>query len=371
MAFVFNTGKEGVILIKMNEIAVVIPAYNPEMTLINYINDLIDKGFDKIIVVNDGSSEECRPVFKQVEASLRCTLIEHPINKGKGRALKTAFERFLNDERFAGCKGVVTADADGQHSPRDTCAVAEALCENEDNFVLGVRDFDSEGVPFKSKKGNKITRGVMKLLFSKNVTDTQTGLRGLNREFIRECLTLKGERFEYEINMLILGMRTQNLVEIPIETIYFNQNRATSFKAVADSVKIYMCIFSSFFKFCFSSLSSSAVDIALFNVFTFLFSQSMSAVKAVFAATVAARIFSSFFNYIVNRNVVFKVNTSKNAVVKYYALVILIMLLSAILVTLLFSLTKWNKSLIKIAVDTVLFMLSYKVQQAWVFNTAD
>ena len=237
--------------------------------LIEYINKLISEGFDKLIIVNDGSAAECEPVFDQVKSIPQCTLLVHPENRGKGRALKTAFRYFLENTEYESYYGVVTADADGQHSPKDTRAVADAIAAGgrKNNFVLGCRDFDSENVPFKSKKGNKITRAVMHLLFSKRITDTQTGLRGLNRKFIRECLKLGGERFEYEINMLIVGMRTQNIVEVPIETIYFNQNRASSFKAVKDSVRIYSVILASFFKFLFSSLSSAIIDILLFNVF--------------------------------------------------------------------------------------------------------
>lgn len=352
----------------MNKIVAVIPAYNPEFLLIDYINQLLEQGFDKLIIVNDGSKPECLPVFEQVKNIKECTLLVHPENKGKGRALKTAFRYFLENKEFDTYQGVVTADADGQHSPKDTRAVADAITMNKNNFVLGCRDFDSDNVPFKSKKGNKITRNVMHLLFSKRITDTQTGLRGLNRKFIADCLQLGGDRFEYEINMLIVGMRTQNIVEIPIETIYFNQNRASSFKAVKDSVKIYSVIFSSFFKFLFSSLSSACVDILLFNLFVAVVFKNADVSKAIFISTILARVISSVYNYVINRKVVFKSNSGVVSVVKYYILAAVIMLLSAVLVTGVFRLTNFNKSIIKIITDSLLFILSYKVQQIWVFK---
>lgn len=352
----------------MNNTVVVIPALNPEPLLINYINELIDKGFNKIIIVNDGSSVECQPVFDQIAAINQCILLVHPKNRGKGRALKTAFQYFLSADELSDYDGVVTADADGQHSPHDTLMVAQAIGTKGKNFVLGCRDFDSDNVPFKSKKGNKITRNVMHVLFSKRITDTQTGLRGLNRAFVKDCLDIKGDRFEYEINMLILGMRTQNIVEIPIETIYFNQNRASSFKAVKDSLRIYGCIFSSFLKFCLASISSSVIDILLFNLITFFLSSRMETVGAIFYATIIARIFSSIYNYTVNRKVVFEKKTGRFSIVKYYALVVIIMMLSTILVSAVYAITSFDKSLIKIAVDTVLFLLSYKAQQQWVFK---
>lgn len=350
-------------------VAVVIPAFNPEGILVDYIAQLKALGFKKFIIVDDGSSPDSRPVFNRIEADNDCFLLRHEANRGKGRALKTAFSFFLNSDEFASFKGLVTRDADGQHHRDDVKKVAQTLLSNPGSFVLGARDFDSDNVPFKSKKGNKITRGVMQALFSKRITDTQTGLRGLDRDFTEKCLGLKGDRFEYEMRMLILGMRTCNIKEVTIQTIYFNQNRATSFRAVADSVKIYRVILSNFLLFTLSSLSSSLIDVGLFTLLLIPLDKMLPEYKAIVIATVVARVVSSAYNYLVNRNLIFK-NKDKSfkSVVRYYALVVLIMALSAGSVRLVYYITKFNKSLIKIAVDTLLFLLSYKAQQMWVFK---
>ena len=146
------------------------------------------------------------------------------MNQGKGRALKTAFSCLLNEYKPEEISGVVTVDADGQHSPEDPKRVAEALLE-EEALILGTRNF-SKDTPFKSRYGNHITTAVFALLYGKKIRYTQTGLRGIPYGFLAECLRLEGERFEYEIKMLIdtvcvpdalfmgVGQRTVSVVKL-------------------------------------------------------------------------------------------------------------------------------------------------------------
>ena len=127
--------------------------------------------------------------------------MHHAVNLGKGRALKTAFDFVLG--KFQDSVGCITADSDGQHTPECIMACAEALLTHPDSLIMGCRCFDKENVPARSEFGNKCTRMVMKFLAGVSVSDTQTGLRGIPLSFMRELLTLKGERFEFETNMLM------------------------------------------------------------------------------------------------------------------------------------------------------------------------
>lgn len=353
----------------MTNCAVIIPALNPDRTLVNYINRLKEAGLDKIIVVNDGSGPESAPVFETVKETPGCFLLEHEVNKGKGQALRTAFEFFLAEPEFEGFTGVVTADADGQHLPRDTLKVAMELEKHPDCLILGCRDFDSENVPFKSKKGNKITSAVMKILFSRDVSDTQTGLRGLGRRFCRRCLDIKGDRFEFEMNMLIEAVLEHSVVQVPIQTVYFHQNRATSFKAVKDSAKIYSVIFAQFFKFCFASISSSVLDIALFSVISERLSAGLPQAKAIFWAGIGARLISAVYNYLINRKIVFRSGRNVTySIAKYAALAACIMFVSAFSVRWLYTVLGIHETVIKICVDVILFIFSFKIQQLCVFE---
>ena len=157
----------------------------------------------------------------------------------------------------------MTVDGDNQHKANDILNCCEKMIECKDKVILGVRNFKGDNVPFKSRFGNNMTSFVFKFICGLNISDTQTGLRAIPYQYLQLFDEVKGERFEYETNML-LEFRQSNIgfVEVPIETVYIEENASTHFNPVKDSLKIYGVIF----KFLFSSLASSIIDLAMFSV---------------------------------------------------------------------------------------------------------
>lgn len=93
---------------------VVIPAYEPDEKLLRLVDELKQQTDYKIIIVDDGSKNaESKNVFSKLEADSAVTLLHHKVNRGKGRAMKTAFE-YIKDAGFSD-DGIITVDADGQH----------------------------------------------------------------------------------------------------------------------------------------------------------------------------------------------------------------------------------------------------------------
>ena len=107
---------------ELTNISVVLPSLDPDEKLGNTISGLLEQGFTDIILVNDGSKPENLHYFEEAARDSRIQLLHHEINKGKGAALKTAFNWFLQN-RPEGTV-VVTVDGDGQHHPEDTKACA-------------------------------------------------------------------------------------------------------------------------------------------------------------------------------------------------------------------------------------------------------
>ena len=135
----------------LKDVIVFIPSLNPDDKLLSTVRSLREEGFTRILVLDDGSREETAPVFARVKSECGCELLRHPINLGKGRALKTAFMYILNT--YPACAGVVTVDADGQHKAKDVAACARALLDHPDSLILGCRDFNESGVPARSRFG--------------------------------------------------------------------------------------------------------------------------------------------------------------------------------------------------------------------------
>lgn len=344
------------------ETAILIPSLSPTNVLLTLVNDLIKVGFKDIIIVNDGSSIECDKIFNNLNAIKECHVLTHAINLGKGRALKTGFNYFLN--HFPNYKGVITVDGDGQHTAIDAFRLAEQLEAFPNHLILGVRDFNSDDVPLKSKLGNKITRFVLKILVNINVQDTQTGLRGISTQFIKQLLKVAGECYEYETNMLLESKKEEiPIKEVIIETVYIDNNTASHFNPFIDSIKIYGLIL----KFTSVSFASFILDISVFFLLiNFLFKENYF--YGLFIATFAARIVSSIFNYKCNKSFVFKCSgKGSHTVIKYYSLCVIQVVLSWVFLEIAFYLTKGNVTMLKVFIDFLLYMISFQVQRDYVF----
>lgn len=229
----------------MRQCAVIIPSLDPTEDLVSYVQQLVSRGIARIIVINDGSKEECTPIFNELSTIDQVDVLIHPHNMGKGRALKTAFTHYLRqDDQLI---GVITADSDGQHSVDDVCKLADELVTRNQELILGVRNFKEANVPSRSLFGNRVTCFAFRLLFNRELQDTQTGLRAIPNSLLRNMVTLKGDKYEYEINMLIYAVKHHIYIhEMSIQTLYYNNNEGSHYKALRDSAKIFSRLISGF-----------------------------------------------------------------------------------------------------------------------------
>ena len=338
---------------KQSGIIVLIPAYKPDARMVELVRELRDNHLD-VMLVDDGGQEAFAPLFAQCR-ELGAEVAVHTVNLGKGRALKTGINAALL--RWPDLRAIVTADADGQHTPKDIMRLIDAVDEHPDTLVLGSRRFTGD-VPFKSRWGNRITRAVYGLASGVRVYDTQTGLRALPRCALLEMMRIDGERYEYEMNVL-LKLRDMKLgvFEVPIETIYIDDNAGSHFNPVRDAFRIYMVIF----KYLFSSITSFAVDYALYWLCLFF---GLSG----FVSYALARLVSSQVNYHLNKHTVFSGRGGRHSMAKYYALAVVQGAIGAGLVQLLPTVLPVSAAVIKIPVDIVLFALSYIIQRDYVFG---
>lgn len=354
----------------MNEIIpIIIPAYEPDERLITLIHSLVDDD-TVIIIVDDGSGLGFDGIFEKCKEILgnKGVILTHETNKGKGRALKTAFSYVV--EAYPGALGVVTADSDGQHNKLAIASVKEALRCHPGSLVLGTRSFEGEGIPWKSVFGNKLTIKILSYVSGIKVSDTQTGLRGIPTEFLERLINVKGERFEFEMQMLIESLGRYPVIEVPIETIYDSQkNHQTHFDPLADSIKIYRIFANMFLKYVFSSLSSCVLDVLLFAVFCH-FLEAFASAFYISISTVLSRVISAAYNYIINYKLVFRAEGNMAVSVwKYFLLAAAQMSLSALGVTAgVYVLPMLTEVVWKIVVDMLLFFISYHVQQKYIFH---
>ena len=340
--------------------ALIIPAYKPGREMLELLERFRNNADFQPVVVDDGSGEAFREIFDAVPDFAR--LLRHEVNRGKGAALKTAIAYVLSD--LPECALALTADADGQHRYEDILMVNESAKAHPGALVLGGRKFDGD-VPFRSRFGNGVTRHVFSIASGCKVYDTQTGLRVFDRNAMQRFLQVPGDRYEYEINMLLDAAQAGiPIVEETIATVYLNDNESSHFNPLKDSLKIYMCIL----KFCFSSLLAFAIDYVLVLLLSLL-TAGLGAKLSLAVSVVGARLVSSCVNFLVNRGVVFKGNeTLGRSAAKYAALAVCILLANLALMYLTNIVFSWPLALAKIVVEVLLFTVSFVVQGKFVYR---
>lgn len=353
------------------ETAIIIPALDPDERMVSLVQKLRTAGFTNIILVDDGSAIKNRIYFKKCKEQSQCTIIRHVVNFGKGIALKSAFNHIL--ESRPDIRSAVTVDCDGQHVLEDIVTCARLTAENPDKLILGCRQFDNADIPWRSRFGNRATRWIIRLLCGIRVSDTQTGLRGLPMPLISEFFAnTKGERFEYEMNMLIEANDNRiPVLEFPIQTIYLEGNESSHFNPFLDSIRIYKV----FLKFMLSSLSSFLIDIALFWLLGYLLRPIVSERVVLLGVslltalrTILSRLASSLYNFFMNKNQVFKSDSHSPAIIaKYYLLCTIQLILSTLGVNYLLGFIPFA-TVRKCIIDTLLFLISFQIQREWVFE---
>ena len=254
------------------------------------------------------------------------------------------------------------------HTVHDIVSCSEQMAETG-KVILGSRDFSGEEVPPKSKFGNRITSFVFRLFFGMKITDTQTGLRAFPRQYVMTALEASGDRYEYETNVLVLlKKRSVPYEELKIETVYHDNNKGSHFRPVRDSIRIY----STLLKYVGNSLASSLIDNLIFLILLHFLAPDGKKLF-VFICCIISRTVAATVNFVINKKTVFGGEHNKYTVLRYAAVAVPMMLLSATFTTWVSKILEARlpiaNTLIKVVIDTTLFFITFRVQNQWVFNS--
>ena len=343
---------------------IIIPTIDPSESICQLVGELRELGFSRFIIVDDGSSEACDPLFAKLQQSGACVL-HHASNLGKGAAIKTALAAV--GSMFPEATHAVTVDGDGQHLPADVKRVCLAAEEQCGHIVIGTRDLKSKGVPLRSRFGNAFSSAYFKLDTGLSCPDTQTGLRAIPASLFPFALSIEGSRYEYEMNFLTAAVKKGIPLDmVPIEVVYEDGNAGSHFSAVRDSARIYRQLL----RFVSSSLTCSFVDLALFAFITALLNFEVAAIVTL--ATVTARMASGVLNFTLNRTWSFSETGSNDGDVHTqairYAILFFAQMMASMLLVALFSWLPIPLVGVKVVVDGTLFIASYFIQRNWVFK---
>lgn len=211
---------------------VIIPTYNNEKTIVKIINDTL-KYTDKIIVVNDGTTDSTSELLKQYQTTI--TIIHQSKNYGKGIALRTAFKKALE----MGYRYAITIDSDGQHFPADFVLFLDKIEQEPDSLIIGARNMNSENVPGGSSFGNKFSNFWFWIETGIKIPDTQSGFRLYPISRMKK-INYFTSRFEFEIEVIVkAAWKGIPVIPLPIQVYYAKgDERVTHFRPGKDFMRI-------------------------------------------------------------------------------------------------------------------------------------
>ncbi|MCX6782086.1 MAG: glycosyltransferase family 2 protein [Candidatus Magasanikbacteria bacterium] len=195
-------------------IVVVVPAYNEEKKIGRVVRGLFEHGYEKVVVVDDGSSDETGKLAAEAGALVVC----HALNRGQGAALRTGNQFALR----IGAEIIVHFDADGQFNPSDIAGAVRLMREKSLDAVLGSRFLDERSrIPWLKKYLIlPFARIVNRLITGIWLTDAHNGFRVLSRA-AAEKLVIHQDGMAHNSEIVSkIGKNKMKFQEIPVEVVY-------------------------------------------------------------------------------------------------------------------------------------------------------
>ncbi|PKP42126.1 MAG: DUF2062 domain-containing protein [Bacteroidetes bacterium HGW-Bacteroidetes-10] len=211
--------------------AVVIPTYNNSCTLARVVNE-VKSCCSKVIVVNDGSSDTTGEILASIDG---IEVITHSVNKGKGPAIKSGFERAA----AMGYSHVITIDSDGQHFPSEIPSIMKASESEPETLWIGSRRLGCENMPGKNTFANKFSNFWFRVETGIKLDDTQSGFRCYPLSRLKG-ITLFSGRYEWELEIIVrASWRGIAVKNIPVNVYYPPAGeRISHFKPLRDFARI-------------------------------------------------------------------------------------------------------------------------------------
>jgi glycosyltransferase involved in cell wall biosynthesis len=338
-----------------SKVILLIPSYQPTVLFCELLEEFRQMDPTPVVVVDDGSGSAYSELFQRAARVRDIVVLKNAVNLGKGAALKHGMNHVLVN--YPDCTGVVTADADGQHLADDILKVATELQSRSTEVIFGSRDFKRD-VPFRSKIGNLVSRYVYRFLVGLKLSDTQTGLRGIPRRLMELSLGIRSNRYEFETEQIIVAKTASfKFKEVPIQTVYINDNSGSHFNPVLDSFRIYFVLL----RYTLSSIATALTDFVVFYILT-------ANGMALLSANMSARAVALWLQFLLLKAYVFKSKAGISIFAAYVAYVFFSGYLSAAMQAQFAGHFVDSPLLAKVVVESVIWIFNFMFLRDIIFR---
>ena len=220
-----------------SDVYITIPMYNDEKMITKVIKNLNSKGYNNVVVVDDGSKDNGYSVVKK---NTKAIVTKHVVNRGQGAALQTGMEIAID----RGAKYIVHFDSDGQHDVKDLDHMLNTLIDGKYDIVLGSRFLQENKIPLKKRivlRGGILFTYILSGIW---LTDVHNGLRAMTAETAKR-LNIQHDRMEHASEILD-KVKSLNLKykEVPV-TIHYTDYSQAKGQSIFNSINIAFKLISS------------------------------------------------------------------------------------------------------------------------------
>ena len=228
--FLFNPFNH--VQLDKSEIFIIIPVYNEQVIVKQVVDSLLDNGYQNIIIIDDGSTEDIFSLLQQKPL----IYIRHFINLGQGAALQTGFDfvKKLNP------KVVITFDADGQHDAKEISSIVFPILNDEADIVLGSRFLhqSTSVMPAQKKALLQLARYINFLFSGLMLTDAHNGFRALSKKAVNQIRITENRMAHASEILNEIKRHHLRFVEMPVTIHYTNYSKKKG-QSILNAVNIF------------------------------------------------------------------------------------------------------------------------------------
>ncbi len=212
-------------------VTIVVPAYDEETGIEGVVRRLLALELGReveLLVVNDGSKDGTGAALERLgREHPQLTVLQHPVNRGYGAALKTGF-------RAARHPTVVITDADGTYPEQFITQLLDRVDAGAD-MAVGARNGDEVHIPWQRRPAKAVLRWIASYLAGTKIPDLNSGLRAMRRDLVLRYESILPEGFSFTTTITLASLTNHHRVDY-VSIDYAERSGSSKIRPIRDTL---------------------------------------------------------------------------------------------------------------------------------------